>query len=149
MSFYLRVADLDTEGNPQIANGTIPKGSGPGEGFEVSVDEYSVAPSKGLLITCTFLDGIFFDEVNFADWVVTGIKNPTPDNACDVIPNAPANPLLMYKSYTLGEFYTDTRYESATGRVLDDRAYQYDIRIPAAQMDPNNGHIDIQVNFKM
>lgn len=67
MPFYLTVTDLDTGGNPQTANGTVPKGSGPREGFETAVDGYSVAPSKGLLIICTFKDGIFFENLNYAD----------------------------------------------------------------------------------
>lgn len=149
MSFYLTVEDLDTGSNPQTANGTIAKGSGPREGFEVSVDEYSVPPSQGLLITCTFMDGIFFDEIHYADWIVSGIKYPTEDNPCDVIGTRPANPDFSYTSHTIYDNMTDTRYTANTDRVLDDRSYIYEIRIPAAQMDPNNGHIDVQVNFRM
>lgn len=149
MPFYLTVTDLDTGGNPQTANGTVPKGSGPREGFETAVDGYSVAPSKGLLITCTFKDGIFFENLNYADWIVSGIRFPTDANPCDVTSNSPLNPDLIYAGFTIYDSFTETRYECHQGRILDTRAYQYDIMISAEHMDPNNGHIDVQVNFKM
>lgn len=146
MPFYVSVSDLNTGGNQQTANGTVPKGSGDREGFETSVDDYSA--SGGLAVSCIFTNGIFFDDLNYADWQITGIL-PTQNEQCVVEKMQPDNTYLRYDSTSIADHYSETRYICPAGRLLDDTTYIFDISIPKECLDANNGHVLVQVNFRM